>query len=46
MPLGEAGNRIEYQTRITKWIEEKYKAVVFNSILIDDDTEKTKAWIK
>jgi len=46
MPVGISGNRAEYETRITKWIEEKYKAVVFNSILIDDDTEKTKAWIK
>lgn len=46
MPVGVAGNRAEYQARITKWIEEKYKAVVFNSIIIDDDIEKTKAWIK
>lgn len=46
MPVGLAGNRAEYQIRITKWIEEKYKAIVFNSILIDDDAERTKAWIR
>jgi len=46
MPVGIAGNRAEYQIRVTKWIEEKYKAIVFNSILIDDDAERTKAWIK
>lgn len=46
MPVGVAGNRAEYQVRVTKWIEEKYKAIVFNSILIDDDAERTKAWIK
>ena len=46
MPVGLTGNRAEYQVRVTKWIEEKYKAIVFNSILIDDDAERTKAWIK
>ena len=46
MPVGLAGNRAEYQIRITKWIEDKYKAIVFNSILIDDDAERTKAWIR
>lgn len=46
MPVGPAGNRNEYHLRITNWIEDKYKAVVFNSILIDDDNGKTTAWIK
>lgn len=46
MPVGVAGNRAEYQVRVTKWIEDKYKAIVFNSILIDDDAERTKAWIR
>jgi hypothetical protein len=46
MPVGVAGNRSEYQIRITKWIEKKYKAIVFHSILIDDDAERTKAWIE
>lgn len=46
MPVGKSGNRNEYHLRITNWIEEKYKAIVFNSILIDDDNERTTAWIK
>ena len=46
MPVGASGNRTEYHIRITNWIEEKYKAIVFNSILIDDDNERTAAWIK
>ena len=46
MPVGKSGNRNEYHLRVTNWIEEKYKAIVFNSILIDDDNEKTGAWIK
>jgi len=46
MPIGASGNRAEYQLRITNWIEDKYNAVVFNSILIDDDNKKTLEWIK
>ena len=46
MPVGPAGNRNEYHLRITNWIEDKYKAIVFNSILIDDDQGKTTAWIR
>ena len=46
MPVGAAGNRNEYHLRITNWIEDKYKAIVFNSILIDDDQGKTTAWIR
>ena len=45
MPIGPVGNKNEYHLRVTKWIEEKYNAVVFNSILIDDDERKTTAWI-
>ncbi|NBP01022.1 MAG: hypothetical protein EBU90_12975 [Proteobacteria bacterium] len=46
MPVGPVGNRNEYHLRITNWIEDKYKAIVFNSILIDDDQGKTTAWIR
>jgi len=46
MPIGASGNRNEYHLRITNWIEDKYNAVVFNSILIDDDNKKTLEWIK
>jgi hypothetical protein len=46
MPIGASGNRNEYHLRITNWIEDKYKAIVFNSILIDDDNKKTLEWIK
>ena len=46
MPIGPSGNRNEYHTIVTNWIESNYKVIVFNSILIDDDQGKTTAWIK
>lgn len=40
-PLGKIGNRNEYHNRITKYMEEKYRVVVINSLLLDDQ-ERTQ----
>lgn len=45
IPVGNLGNRNEYEARITKYMEEKYRVVVLKSLLLDDD-ERTQSYFQ
>jgi len=45
IPVGNLGNRNEYEIRITKYMEEKYGVIILKSLLLDDE-ERTQSYFK